>query len=60
MGPEDVDLTGGLLITYKGKDFSKGCVLCCAFVLAINSQHNSHMGGNSENTFIHTFSLENN
>ena len=40
--PEDVDLTGGLSITYKGQDFLKGCVHCCAFVLAINSQHNSH------------------
>ena len=43
MGPEYVDLTGGLLITYKNKDFLKDCILCCAFEQAINSQHNSHM-----------------
>ena len=36
MGPEYVDLTGGLLITYKNKDFLKDCILCCAFEQAIN------------------------
>ena len=40
-----MDLTGGLLITYKNKDFLKGWFLCCAFVLAIISQHNTRKEG---------------